>query len=71
VQRSGTRSFHRKEHGFFLSSRKGSAFAFAFVIACHSERSEEPPHFAFAFVVALAFVVAVAAEIDRTHNLSS
>jgi hypothetical protein len=22
-------------------------------LACHSERSEEPPHFAFAFVVAL------------------
>jgi hypothetical protein len=25
--------------------RRGSAFAFASFLACHSERSEEPPHF--------------------------
>jgi hypothetical protein len=33
------------------------AVVFAFVFACHSERSEEPPHFAFA--VAVVFVVTV------------
>src|ERR1700730_93970 len=44
--------------------KKDVALAVAFsrviviVFACHSERSEEPPHFAFAF--AFAFVVAVA-----------
>jgi len=33
-----------------------AALVVAFLFACHSERSEEPPHFAFAF----AFVFAVA-----------
>jgi len=29
------------------------------VFACHSERSEEPPHFAFAVVVAVAVAIVV------------
>jgi hypothetical protein len=40
-------------------NRSPSFFAVAFSFACHSERSEEPPHLAFAVVLAFPVVLAL------------